>query len=159
MKVSVYNNQKDLTISKSCIAKQVTAILDNEKIECSEVIIHFVEKKEIIKLHKKYFNDPSFTDCISFPIDKPDKNCIILGEIFICTKAALEYSEKNGCDPFDEASLYIIHGLLHLIGYDDILKKDRTVMKKKEKECMSLLKKRNLGINTKHTKKLMSRSL
>lgn len=159
MKINIYNNQKKLSLSKKALQKLIKELLKNEALNCDELSLYFVDEKEIKKLHKKYFNDSSTTDCISFPIDSPlDKtNHCFLGEVFICTDTAIKYAKDHNLNPLDETALYIIHGLLHLIGYDDISEKDKTIMRKKEKSCMNLIKAKNLGISTKHTKQLMEK--
>lgn len=146
MNIFIINNQKDLFIDNKLIENQVLFILKKEKIKFNELYLNFVDKKKISSIHKKYFNDSSPTDCISFPIDNLHSNItpIILGEIFICPKIAIEYGEKHKIPPKEELTLYIVHGLLHLLGYDDISKKDKIIMKKKEKQCMKLLKEQGL---------------
>lgn len=49
----------------------------------------------------------------------------LLGEIFICPQIAIEYDPKH---PHLETTLYIIHGILHLLGFNDIEKKERQKM-------------------------------
>ena len=119
-------------------------MLKNESIKWNEVSITFVSEKEICSLHKKYFNDPSSTDCISFPIDSEYSEYSILGEVFVCPKVAIEYATKHKNTPGKELTLYIVHGLLHLIGYDDISEKERKIMRKKEAYHINLLQKENL---------------
>jgi probable rRNA maturation factor len=106
------------------------------------VIVHFVTAKKICYLHDLFFKDPTLTDCISVPLDPMGKRSggyHLLGEIFVCPKAALLYAKEHVIDPQEETLRYVIHGLLHLIGYDDIKLKDRRVMKKKEEECLHTL--------------------
>lgn len=132
-----------MTLSKLKIRQQVLRILAKEKIVTNEVNIYLVNKKEIQRLHHRFFNDDSPTDCISLPMDASDKNKTgysILGEIFICTDVAKEYALARFADPILETTLYLVHGLLHLIGYDDQDKKDRIKMRKKEKNCIKLIK-------------------
>ena len=120
------------------------------KVKTDEVIVHFVDKKAIKKLHKQFFNDPSETDCITLPIDKPtDKQTIyhILGETFICTDVAYQNAKIYKTSVVYEITLYVIHTILHLIGYDDIKEKDVKVMREKEMYYLTLLK--NKGIFTK----------
>lgn len=107
----------------------VSSVLKYLDVECEEVALYFVSTKTICELHDQFFQDPSPTDCISFPLGKPH-----LGEIFVCPQAAIDYGA-----PYPETTLYIIHGLLHLIGYDDLNPKDKRVMRKKEKSCMAHL--------------------
>lgn len=109
-------------------------LFDYLKINASELTLYFVTKKKITKLHGEFFEDPTPTDCISFPID--DEH---LGEIFICPAVAIEYASKKNLDPKRETTLYLIHGLLHLIGYDDLEPKTKKAMRAKEKRCMGHL--------------------
>lgn len=129
--ISVYNSQKSLKISKSSTRALVQEILSFLKIPFEEISIYFVTSKKIAKLHAEFFDDPTPTDCISFPIDKDH-----LGEIFVCPEVAIQYAKKHKIDPHQETALYIIHGILHLIGYDDLEKKAKQAMRKKEKSCM-----------------------
>ena len=66
----------------------------------------------------------------------------VLGEVFICPKAALDYTELEGGDPADELTLYVVHGLLHLLGYDDIALEDERVMREAERKHMAQLRAR-----------------
>lgn len=149
MKITIVDKQTSLKISDNLIEKQVKAILKEEKVKTDEVILHFVEEKKIKKLHLKFFNDPSSTDCITFPIDSlNDKKSgwHILGEAFICTDIAIKNAKRFKTNPFYELNLYIIHTVLHLIGYDDIKEKDSKVMRKKENCYLTLLKETNIFI-------------
>ena len=141
MKVYVSNRQKDLKISSSSVRKLVREVLDHQSVDCREISIYFVTEKRICALHQQFFNDPSSTDCITFPIDSET-----LGEIFVCPKTALAYCKKHGGDPHSETALYIIHGILHLLGYDDLKPAKKRVMRKKEKECMAHLETLNMSL-------------
>lgn len=155
MKINIYNFQKKLKISKLLIKKQVVAVLNSQNVLCDELSVYYVDTKKIIEIHKKYFDDPEDTDCISFPIDSPNQQgYCFLGEIFISTKKALKYAEENGVSSSEELTLYLVHGLLHLLGFDDISKKDKTIMRKKEKSCMNILRAKNLLSCSKQTKHL-----
>lgn len=115
------------------------AILEQERSVHSEVGVYLVPVLEISELHDKFFNDPTPTDCISFPVDEE-----YLGEVFVCPQVAIDYAKKRKLNPYEELSLYVIHGLLHCFGYDDIEPADRRVMRKKEKSCMAIIKEQDL---------------
>ena len=140
MKVTIFDYQKAIKLHKRAITKLVKTLLSYLNVNCSEIILDFVDEKKICTLHGKFFNDPTPTDCITFPIDDDSvTQNRILGEIFICTEVALKYAKEHSIDPYEEVCLYIVHGLLHLIGYNDIENKDRIIMKKKEKLCMGVI--------------------
>ncbi len=138
--IHLSNRQRDLSLSSKAVKTLIAAILVFEKVSCREISLYFVSKKSISDLHQEFFSDPTPTDCITFPIDDE-----MLGEIFVCPKVALEYCEKKGGDPHTETALYIVHGILHLLGYDDIEPGDRRTMRIKEKKCMAHLN--DLGIS------------
>lgn len=147
MKISLYNTQKTVKISTKSLKKAVLAILQYLKVPCDEIAVHLVSKKKICDLHDQFFNDPSPTDCISFPSKKPPSGYYFFGDIFVSPIAAKEFVEKSGGSLYEELTLYLIHGLLHLNGYDDIKPHDRKTMRRKEKELMLFLKKENCLIS------------
>lgn len=150
MRTSCYDSQDSLKIPSSRVQLLAEAFLRFKEIETDEVIFHFVDKKVISALHDKYFNDPKPTDCISFPIDNvndPSGGHHILGEVFVCPEVAIEYALKNQLNPYHELSLYITHGLLHLLGYDDLSFDKEKVMRQEEKRCMDYLRNQNVLID------------
>lgn len=145
MIITIQNTQKDLALSLKSIREMIPRLLQKLEIHTDEVILHFVSKKKMGKVHADFFNDPSPTDCMSFPLDPPEsplsksQSHTILGEIFVCPQVAIEFAEENNLDPYEETTLYIIHGLLHLLGYDDIDPKMRKKMRAMEKHCIELI--------------------
>ncbi len=139
MKIQVFNSQKDLPVSKQSVRALVEGVLKLERSDHEEAAVYFVSVKEICKLHEDFFDDPKQTDCISFPLNDKD-----LGEIFVCAKTALEYAEKRNLPPYEELSLYVIHGILHCLGFDDLEPAARRVMRKKEKRCMDFIRTQDL---------------
>lgn len=135
LKVSVRNRQQDLKLPITRIKKMVSDFLASEGVLCSEVALHFVSKKQICALHNRFFKDPTPTDCISLPLDSKDDSSPFshFGEVFVCPQAAIEYVSHKKGDPLKETLLYIVHGLLHLLGYDDLTQEDRRFMRKKER--------------------------
>ncbi len=143
MQVVIVNSQKDLPLSrkKDRIKKMVQWILREKKVFCDEVIFHFVSKSHIAQLHRQFFQDPSVTDCITFPLDTSGESGYkVLGEAFICPAAAIEYVREHKLQsPYEELTLYIVHCILHLLGYDDIEKKEKQKMQREEKRILTAL--------------------
>lgn len=140
--VLVNNQQKDLKLSKRAVKDFVLAALDFLKVRCDEVHINFVSQKKICSLHEQFFNDPSPTDCITLPLDEEESfGYKLLGEVFICPRAALSYK-----DPYKETALYIVHTLLHLIGYTDLKAEERQKMRAAEKRVLQALAKKDLHL-------------
>lgn len=137
--VNVRNSQKDLPLSIKGVKKSVRALLAHIDVFSGEIDIHFVSKKKISRLHKQYFDDESTTDTISFPLDKTH-----LGIVFVCPAVAIDYAKTHKVDAYSEATLYLVHGILHLLGYDDLSSALRRTMRRKEKNCLEVLKKQKL---------------
>ena len=140
MKVSQYDTQSDLSIDKKQVKQLIDGVFLLKKTSSAEIIVHFVTKEEIAKIHGDFFDDPTPTDCITFPFRDEE----LLGEIFICPRMAIEYSPE---DPYKETSLYIVHAILHLLGYDDIAEADEIEMRKAEEQVMNHLSEKNLVLS------------
>ncbi|HSX27030.1 MAG TPA: rRNA maturation RNase YbeY [Chlamydiales bacterium] len=141
MDIEIHNRQKDLRLSKLRTKRLVQSVLSFLGTPANQVALYFVTEKKICQLHQQFFNDPSPTDCISCPLDAEH-----LGEVFICPSIAIQYAKKRHLDPYAETELYIVHGLLHLLGFDDLEEKERRTMRKKEKSCMRHLRLHKLSI-------------
>ena len=140
MKIIVRNSQKLLPITAKAVKKIVRSVVDNESQSCDEVAVHFITTKKMCEMHASYFNDGSPTDCISFPMEADnDEPYRMLGDVFVCPETALQYAAKHHVDPYLETTLYIVHGLLHLMGYDDMNSRDRKKMRAAEKRHMQTL--------------------
>ena len=128
--ITVCNRQKAVSIQTASVRRLVYFFLQEMKVRCKELCIHFVGVRTSSKIHAQFFDDPSPTDCMTFPIDNQ-----FLGECMICPEIALEQNPK---DPHFEISHYLLHCLLHLIGYEDIDKSKRAIMRKEERRLLKL---------------------
>lgn len=127
--------------------KVVFFLFELLEIKTDEISIQFVSEKKISQLHDLFFQDPTPTDCITFPIDSiayESDRYHLLGEIFICPKIAKQYAEKHHINPFEELCRYVIHGILHLMGFEDEKPDLRAQMKRKENSCLRRLRQRGL---------------
>ena len=140
--VEVRNRQREisLVIERNTLQAIVEAVLASEGQEASCVGIHFVSDRVARKLHRQFFSNPSSTDCMSFPLDDAfdDRGERHLGEVVICPATA--FARTGPGKPFwNELTLYIVHGLLHLLGYDDTTSKGRATMRQRERRAIRRL--------------------
>ena len=143
--IDVVNRQKEFTLDSflHLLPKVIAATLAVEKTRAKYIGVTFLSDSTMRRYHKAYFNDPSSTDCMSFPIDgrdslDPENRC--LGDIFLCPHVAKRMAKIEKTSQESELSLYAIHATLHLLGYDDIKEQDRKIMRQKEKEVLHFLK-------------------
>lgn len=131
------------------------------KIKKTQVSISFVNGDEIKNLNKKFRNVDSKTDVLSFPnlqltpgvkvykkdflldIDPKTKN-LVLGDIIICEEVAKNNASEFGHSYERELCYLIVHGFLHLLGYDHIKEEDKIIMRAYEE---AVLRKYNITRN------------
>lgn len=111
------------------------------------ISLAFIDEEEISNIYNQYFGYAQSTDVLSFnsnTID-PETGCLILGEILICFPF-VEIQAKNLNNSIDsEISLLIIHGLLHLLGYDHVEDSTKNEMWALQAK---ILKRLNISINS-----------
>jgi probable rRNA maturation factor len=93
-----------------------------------EIEATIVSNQAIAKVHGEFLNDPSPTDVITFPY----------GEILIGAGVVSENAARFGCDASEEAVLCVIHGLLHLAGWDDHTLRDAKDMAQKQEQIFKI---------------------
>jgi len=151
VEIIVLNRQQDVPIHLPSVESAISFVLQQMQAWPDEVACHFVSKSEISELHQVFFDDPTPTDCISLPIDAVKTGGYqCLGEIFVCPQVAREYVLQQHLphDVYHETTLYVIHGLLHLLGYDDLEDRDRLLMEAKQQELLELLKQHALILSS-----------
>lgn len=112
----------------------VRNICRNKRIEQEEIGIILLDDKEIRRYNIRYRGVNKPTDILAFPIDKKT------GELFISPQSARRQAKIYHQSLKKELNLLVIHGLLHLNGYDDTTKKSRLVMRKEEDKLLKFLK-------------------
>lgn len=145
MKILITNKQQDIEVDRRYFEKVLKTLALQFKSHFDEMSLHFVSEKKIKDLHKQFFDDPTITDCITLPIDPPNtKPYCVLGEVFVCPSVAKTYAKEHNGDSHKELTLYVIHGFLHLIGYDDMNEKDEKLMRDAEILAFKYLEKEGL---------------
>ena len=105
-------------------------------IEEGELSIALVDDATIAQVHADFMDDPTPTDVITFPADPIMESA---GEIIVSVDHARIRAAELG-EPFSrELSLYLIHGWLHLAGYDDRNEADRAKMREAEQIALSIV--------------------
>lgn len=82
----------------------------------TELSVVLCDDREISELNSRWRGIDKFTDVLSFPQDDPDK--VLLGDIVISVETAKEQAAAREYDVKDEIRVLLVHGLLHLMGYD-----------------------------------------
>jgi len=97
----------------------------------------FCSDEYLLDVNLKYLHHDYFTDIITFPFSEDDK--IISGEIYISIDRVRENAKKNNVLFVQELARVIVHGVLHLLGYEDYSSEQKKEMRQKEDYYLNLL--------------------
>ena len=100
-----------------------------------DLVFLFVSDQEILTMNKKYLKHNYFTDVITFGELEDDK---ISGNIAISVDRVLDNSKRYGVRFDEELKRVMVHGLLHIIGYNDKTKKEKLTMSQKETDALKM---------------------
>src|SRR3954449_7601830 len=130
-KTSIASPQEVVEIDRGHFRDVVRTVLDGEGVKDAEVSLAFVDNPTIHRLNKRFLDHDEPTDVLSFPLSEPDAKKL-QGELVLGAEVALAQAMERGHDVKAELTLYVIHGLLHLCGYDDHDEDDAKEMRQRE---------------------------
>jgi probable rRNA maturation factor len=132
--IHITNRQKTLPLDRGRIRRAVGAIVRDAEIADARISIAIVDDPTIAKLHEQFLNDPEPTDVLSFALERSTQ--FLEGEVVVSAETAKACAAKYRATPEEELLRYVIHGTLHLVGYDDATPGQRATMRKKERKYL-----------------------
>jgi len=119
-----------LPVERSTLLLAAQVTLDFENVSGSDVSIVIGNDELLKKLNRKYRNVDAATDVLSFSTSEldPDTGSIYLGDVVISLPHAEAQAEAGGHFLGDELQLLVVHGILHLLGYDHLEQVDKEKM-------------------------------
>ena len=149
MDITLKDHQKKVRLNSPQILTVIRAILRHENVNAAILSIVFVSHQKIRALNKKYLKRNYVTDVLAFDLKDNEfpkqMSKTLTGDIIISTDAALKNVNTFQTTLSQELVLYIVHGILHLLGYDDHKPADVKRMRRKEQDILKSLGKK---INT-----------
>lgn len=121
------------------IKSWIKRVIETENQKVGQVDIIFCSDEYLLEMNTKYLNHNYLTDIITFGLSEDPKK--ISGDLFISIERVEENSQTYNTTFDEELRRVIVHGVLHLIGYDDKQKSDKQVMTGKEDIYLSEFKK------------------
>ncbi|MBU2591173.1 MAG: rRNA maturation RNase YbeY [Nitrospinota bacterium] len=148
MNIYIENDQTAVDLDIPLIENICKSILLAMNREEGEVGLLFIDNKGIRVLNKEFRNIDKVTDVLSFSQiegDFPNLTPNLLGDVVISTEKAKEQAAERGEKTVDEITFLIIHGMLHLVGFDHLDSQEgKEAMRKKEKEIFAIIKEKHL---------------
>ena len=116
--VHICSSQKTLRVPRRKITRLVAFVARSEGAALLDVDIAVVGADEMARLNERYHGYVGPTDVLSFDLSGP-RDAGLSAEIVVCSDVAVAEAAKRDGRPQNELLLYVVHGLLHLLGYDD----------------------------------------
>ena len=136
--VFVANEQSDIPVDEHRLVSLVRLAAAEEGVDPrAEVTVLLVEREAMASLKEKWLGEAGPTDVLAFPMDEqvPDEEPYILGDIVICPDVAKEQAADDKVN--DEVDLLLVHGFLHLMGYDHVKPADARSMRHRERKILA----------------------
>jgi probable rRNA maturation factor len=138
--IEVNNTQAHLTIDRERLATIARRVLMMQAVARAEVSITLVDDATIRRINREHLGHDWETDIVTFPLSAPG-DPTLTADLVISAQMAASTAQAADSDAFAELALYLVHGLLHLTGYDDVRAADRPAMRRREAEVL-----RELGL-------------
>lgn len=139
MKNLSVSSSKNIKVEKKIIHSLLLKLSNELSFKLESLSINFVNAEYLLNVNKDYLNHDSYTDIITF--NYSGSNTLIDGELFISVDEAIKNSLKFKVTTDSELIRLVIHGILHLIGFDDETKSEKIKMKAKENLLTELFEK------------------
>ncbi len=150
--IEIADHQDCLTIDEEFVRTIVRQTLQTEQVAAATISVAIVDNAQIHELNRQYLNHDYETDVLSFLLemssdplaqqlpDTPRGNGkTIDGEVIVSAEMAIDMAADYSWESLDELTLYIVHGLLHLCGYDDLTANELPVMRARECHVFEVL--------------------
>lgn len=142
--VDISDEQQAVSLDHDLLRRIVCAVLQEEAIAAAQISVALVDDPAIHEVNRTFLQHDYPTDVISFLLEEgpaplavgadppAERGRRIEGEVVISGETAARTAGELGCPAEDETILYLVHGLLHLCGYDDGTDADRARMRRRE---------------------------
>ena len=137
-KISIATPQEIVEVDRARMREVARAVLEGEHIADYEISLAFVDNETSHRLNKRYLDHDEPTDVLSFPLSDPSAKKLA-GELVIGVEIGRDQASERGHDVQAELALYVIHGLLHLCGYDDKSPSEADQMHERERHYLAKL--------------------
>ena len=143
MSVYIIDEQTECSINSESLENQIKTILPLLNCQNKELSILLTDDEKIRKLNKQYRNKNIPTDVLSFSQSEGEENGLghnLLGDIVISITTAMRQSSEHNLSIDEEIVLLLIHGILHLLGFDHERSDEEGIyMKEKTSELFGLI--------------------
>ena len=124
-----FEDVKPVRINIKHLKQYIEHLLKNERKDLGDISLIFSSDEYLLKLNKQFLDHDYYTDIITFDYVE---STLISGDLFISIDRVKENAVKFGASFLKELYRVIFHGVLHLVGYGDKTKEEKSLMRNKE---------------------------
>lgn len=150
--IAISDLQQRIPLNETDIESLCRDLLSDEQVATASISLAFVNDATIHQLNRDHLDHDYPTDVISFLLDERSEPSPshgvpsaavrgqgkhLEGEVIVSTDTAANVAAKYHWRAEDEALLYVVHGLLHLVGYDDLSDDEQALMRRREREHLA----------------------
>jgi probable rRNA maturation factor len=135
IRVPIANQQTTLPIDEDRLARAARMILEEASIGEAEVSIAVVDDPAMHAMNRRYLDHDCPTDVLSFLLEQSADG--FFGQVIVNADVARTEAERFGWPAADELLLYVIHGVLHLVGHNDAGEEELAEMRAREGEWLA----------------------
>jgi len=132
--INISSSQRALRPPRKKITALVEFVASVESAPLDEVDIAIVTSRRIAALNRRYLRHSGATDVLSFDLSVPGDG--IIAQVIVCGDVAVREARSRRIGPQRELMLYIVHGLLHVMGYDDTTPQAAEKMRARQEELL-----------------------
>lgn len=156
--IDIADSQSVLPVEEAFLRDVIEKTLESERVSGAELSVALVDNPMIRELNIRYLEHDYDTDVLSFLFDStggdeaaarraerdgrdaPPRGAgkRIEGEIIVSVEMAVDMAREYGWNARDELLLYVVHGILHLTGYDDLTPREKEIMRRRERAVLAL---------------------
>ncbi len=135
LKIEVTNEQTNVPLDEQRLEDAVRMILQDGSVANARISVAVVDDPAICKLHRRYLEKDGPTDVLSFVYQRSGE--FLEGEVIVSAETADATAPRFDWPAQDELLLYVIHGTLHLVGYDDTTVEAEAEMRQREQAYLA----------------------
>ncbi len=133
--IEIADRQHTLHVDPRRIERVIRSVLRDAGLARAQISVAVVDDATIRRLNRRHLGHDDPTDVLSFPLECGEGT--LEGEIVVSADTATAVAGDLGWSPAEELLLYVVHGALHLVGYDDVSAADRRTMRRREREVLA----------------------
>ena len=131
-------NEQELQVDEARLSRLAKHVLESEDVDDgAELSVLLVGRDHIKRLNARFAGDDYATDVLSFPMMEDEESSLLLGDVVICPDIARSNAAKVGHDMGAELELLLVHGTLHLLGYDHDEEEEKTRMEERQRQLLA----------------------